>query len=57
MIEELNFPQEYEDGVIVIIDDLKEKEVKDPCVQPMFKRPRRNNSSVFIVSQDVFELP
>ena len=42
-IEELKFPQEYEDGDFVILDDLNEKEMKDHRVQAMFKRSRNNN--------------
>ena len=56
-IEELKFPQEYDDGGFFILDDLNEKEMNDPRVQAMFKRSRHNNSSVFIISQDYFELP
>ena len=37
-IEELKFPQEYDVGGILILDDLNEKEMNDPRVQPMFKR-------------------
>ena len=36
--EELKFPQEYEDGGTIILDDLNEKERNDPRVQAMFKR-------------------
>ena len=56
-IEELKFPQEYDDGGIIILDDLNEKEMIDPRVQAMFKRSRNNNSSIFIISQDYYELP
>ena len=56
-IEELKFPQEYEDGGIIILDDLTEKEMNDPRVQAMFKRSRHNNLSIFIISQDYYELP
>ena len=41
-IEELKFPQEYDDGGIIILDDLKEKEMNDPRVQAMLKRSRHN---------------
>ena len=34
--EELEFPQEY-DGGIIILDDLNEKAMNDPRVQAMFK--------------------
>ena len=56
-IEELKFPQEYEDGGIIIPDDLNEKEMNDPRVQAMFKRSRHNNLSIIIISQDYYELP
>ena len=38
IIEELKYPQEYDDGGIIILDDLNEKEMKDPRVQALFKR-------------------
>ena len=53
-IEELKFPQEYDDEGIVILDDLNEKEMIDPRVQAMFKRSRHNNLSIFIISQDYY---
>ena len=56
-IEELNFPQEYDDGGIIKLDDLNEKEKNDPRVQAMFKRSKHNNLSIFIISQDYYELP
>ena len=57
-IEELKFPQEYDDaGGIIIQDDLNEKEMNDSRVQAMFKRSRHNNLSIFIISQDYYELP
>ena len=56
-IEGLKFPQEYDDGGIIILDDLNEKEMNDPRVQAMFKRSRHNNLSIFIISQDYHELP
>ena len=56
-IEELKFPQEYDDGGIIIVDDLNEKEMNDPRVQAMFKRSRHDNLSIFIISQDHYELP
>ena len=55
-IEELKFPQEYDDGGIIILDDLNEKEMNDPRVQAMFKRSRHINLSIFIISQDYYEL-
>ena len=56
-IEELKFPQENEDGGIIILDDLNEKEMNDPRVQAMFKRSRHNKMSIFIISQVFHELP
>ena len=35
-IEELKYPQEYEDGGIIKLDDLNEEEMNDPRVQAMF---------------------
>ena len=42
-IEELKFPQEYDYGGIIILDDLNEKEMNDARVHTMFKRSRHNN--------------
>ena len=56
-IEEFKFPQEYDDGGIIILDDLNEKEINDARVQAMFKRSRHNNLSIFITSQDYYKLP
>ena len=42
-IQELESPQDYHDGGIIILDDLNEKEMNDPRVQAMFKRSRHNN--------------
>ena len=56
-MDELKHPQEYEDGGIIILDDLNEKKMKDPRVQAMLKRSRHNNLSIFIISQDYYELP
>ena len=56
-IEELKYPQEYDDGGNIVLDDLSEKEMNDPRVQAMFKRSRHNNLSIFIISQDYYELP
>ena len=55
-IEELKFPQEFENNSIIILDDLIQKEMDDPRVQAMFKRFRHNNLSIFIRSQDYYEL-
>ena len=55
-IEEIKLPQEFEDGGVIILDDLNEKEMNDPRVQAMFKRSRHNNISVSIISQEYYEL-
>ena len=55
-IEELKFPQEYQNNSIIILDDLNQKEMDDPRVQAMFKKSRHNNLSIFIISQDYYEL-
>ena len=55
-MEELIFPQEYNDGGVIILDDLNEKEMNNPRVQAMFKRSRHNNLSIFIMSQVYYEL-
>ena len=54
--ENLKYPQEYENNSIIILDDLNHKEMDDPRVQAMFKRSRHNNLSIFIISQDYYEL-
>ena len=46
-IDEFRFPQEYDDGGIIILDDLNEKEMNDPGVQAMFKRSGHNKSSLY----------
>ena len=55
-IDELKFPQVYENNSIIILDDLNQKKLDDPRVQAMFKRSRHNNLSIFTISQDYFEL-
>ena len=56
-IEELKFLQENEDEVTFILDNLNEKGQNDSRVQAMFKRSRHNNLSIFLMSQDYYELP
>ena len=56
-IEELRFPQEYENNSVIILDDLNEKGINNDRIQAMFKRNRHNNLSIFIISQDYYELP
>ena len=55
-IADLKFPQEYEKNSIIILDDLNQKEMGDPRDQAMFKRSRHNKLSIFIISQDYYEL-
>ena len=55
-IEELKFPQEFENSNIIILDDLNQKKMDDSRVQAMFKRSRHNKLSIFIISQDYYEL-
>ena len=55
-MEDLKFPQYYENKSIITLDDLNQKEMDDPRVQAMFKRSRRNNLSIFIISQNYYEL-
>ena len=52
----MKFPQEYDDGGTIILNDLNQKEMDDPRVQAMFNRSRHNNLSTFILSQGYFEL-
>ena len=56
-IEELRFPQEYEDTSIIILDDINEKEINNDTIQAMFKRGRHKKLSIFIISQNYYELP
>ena len=51
----MNFSSKYEDGGVIILDDLNEKEMKDPRVQSMFKRSGQNNLSFFVSSQNYYE--
>ena len=55
--EELRFPQDYEKNSIIILDELNEKEINNDKIEAMFKRGRQNNLSIFIISQDYYELP
>ena len=55
-IEELKFPQDYENNSIIILDDLNQKEINNPRVQAMFKRSRHDILSIFIISQDYYEI-
>ena len=53
----MKFPQDYENNSIIILDDLNEKEINNDKIQAMFKRGRHNNLSIFIISQEYYELP
>ena len=44
----MKFPQEYEDGGIIILDGLNEKEMIDPRSQPMFKTSRQRRLFIFL---------
>ena len=55
-IEELKFSQENDDGGIIGLDDLNEKEMIDPRVRAMFKRSRHNTLSLFVISEEYYEL-
>ena len=56
-IEELKYPQDYENNSIIILDDINVKEINNEKIQAMFKRGRHYNLSIFIISQDYYELP
>ena len=56
-IEELRYPQEYENNSIIILDDSNEKEIINDKIQAMSKRGHHNNLSIFIISQDYYQLP
>ena len=53
----MKFPQECEDGGIIILYDPNEKEMNDPRVQTMCKRYRDIILSIFIIPQYYYELP
>ena len=57
LINELKDPQEFEPSSFIIIDDLSEKDMKTSNVQAMFKQSRPANISVFMITQDYYELP
>ena len=56
-IEELRLPQGFDDGGIITLDYLSGKEMNDPRIKAKSKRSRQNNLSIFIISQDYYELP
>ena len=57
-IDELKYRKKYQgESTVIILDDLNENEMKDNREKALFKRSRHNNISVFIISQDYYELP
>ena len=56
-IGELKFPQEFDDGGIIILGDSNEKEMNDPRVQAIIERTRHKKLSIFVFSQNSYELP
>ena len=55
-IEDLKFPKDYKIDSIINLDDLNQKNMDGPRVQAIFKRSRQNYLSIFIISQDYYEL-
>ena len=55
-IKEIKFPQEHENNSIIILDGLNEKEINNDNIQTVFKHGRHNNLSIFIISQEYYEL-
>ena len=51
-IEDLKFPQEYENNSIIILDDLNQKKWTILEYRQCLKDQRHNNMSIFIISQD-----
>ena len=49
-IEELKYPQEYEDGGIITLDDLNERDMNDSRVQALFEQSRK---IVYLLSYSV----
>ena len=57
-IDELKHPQQCDcdQPIVIILDDLNEKEMKDTRVQAKFERFRHINKSIFIIFQVYYEL-
>ena len=53
----MRYPLDYENNSNIILDEFNEKEIIKDKIQAMFKRGRHNNLSIFIISQDYYELP
>ena len=43
--------------MVFVLNYLNEKKINDPKAQAMFKRLKHNIISIFIISQDYYELP
>ena len=57
-IDELKDQRDYQnESIVIILDDLNDREMNDDRVKALFKRGRHNNIAVFIISQDFYELP
>ena len=56
-IKLIKYPQVFEGGGIIILDDINEKEKNDSQVQAMLIRSRQKNLSFFITSQGYYGLP
>ena len=56
-IQELKYQQEFKNNSIIILYNLNEKEINNEKIQALFKRGRHNNLSIFIFSQEYYELP
>ena len=58
IMEELRYSQEYksDESSVINLHELNQKEMEDPRVQAMFKRFKHNNYSIFIKSQEKYEL-
>ena len=55
--DEWKYPQDSEDGGIIILDDSNAKAQNDPRVQAMLKRSGHNILPIFIISHEYYEKP
>ena len=55
----MKYPQKYDSDqpILIVLDDIKEKELNDPRKQAIYKRSKHNSISYFKISQDYYELP
>ena len=51
----MKFPQEYDDGCNITLDNLNGKGKNDSRVQAVFKRSTHNTLSIIIISQDYYD--